>query len=230
VARISAAFPKLAAGQVRTCHQSANRRGTGLEIPATLLAACAPTEGIVVTEFQSVRPPTDSPVRIRYAQPDSASQYALARARSCCLLGRPRSRDHSRHEPPALLAALLTADFAGCGDCEWRLGGGPCKRAGAAGSSCSRRATTIHAADHARSEPAGGPALAGAANPYYAARTRRVSVAGFEPTPGQVITQFQSDTLRTDSPVRILYAQPRSRVSTVICRPASPPLGSYRRQ
>jgi hypothetical protein len=34
------------------------------------------------------------------------------------------------------------------------------------------------------------------------------------PDPGEVVTQFQSDSLRTDSPVRVLTAQPASPVST----------------
>ena len=55
--------------------------------------------------------------------------------------------------------------------------------------------------------------LAGAANPYHAARTRRVSAAGLAPTSGEVVTQFQSDSSRTDLPVRILHAQPGSPVS-----------------
>ena len=52
--------------------------------------------------------------------------------------------------------------------------------------------------------------LTGAANPYHAL-SRRVSAAGLAPTSGEVVTQFQSDSSRTDSPVRILHAQPRSR-------------------
>jgi hypothetical protein len=55
--------------------------------------------------------------------------------------------------------------------------------------------------------------LAGAANPYHAARTRTVSAAGLAPKSGEVVTQFQSDSSRTDSPVRVLNAQPRSPVS-----------------
>ena len=35
------------------------------------------------------------------------------------------------------------------------------------------------------------------------------------PTSGEVVTKFQSDSSRTDSPVRILYAQPTSAVSAV---------------
>ena len=56
---------------------------------------------------------------------------------------------------------------------------------------------------------------AGAANPFDAACTRRVSAARLAPTSGQVVTEFQSDSSRTDSPVRIRHAQPRSRVSEV---------------
>ena len=55
--------------------------------------------------------------------------------------------------------------------------------------------------------------LAGAANPYHAARTRRVSAAGLAPTSGEVVTQFQSDSARTDSPVRILTCPARQSVS-----------------
>jgi hypothetical protein len=55
--------------------------------------------------------------------------------------------------------------------------------------------------------------LAGAANPHHAARTRTVSAAGLAPKSGEVVTQFQSDSSRTDSPVRVLNAQPASTVS-----------------
>jgi hypothetical protein len=55
--------------------------------------------------------------------------------------------------------------------------------------------------------------LAGAANPYHAALARRVSAAGLVPISGEVVTQFQSDSFRTDSPVRVLNAQPGSQVS-----------------
>src|SRR5215211_5517742 len=41
---------------------------------------------------------------------------------------------------------------------------------------------------------------------------------GLAPTPGEVVTEFQSDSSRTDSPVRILHAQPRSAVSAVLFR------------
>ena len=51
-------------------------------------------------------------------------------------------------------------------------------------------------------------------NRYHAARTRRVSAARLAPTSGQVVTQSQSGCPRPDSPVRILYAQPASPVST----------------
>ena len=53
------------------------------------------------------------------------------------------------------------------------------------------------------------------ANPYHAARRRRVSAAGLAPTSGEVVTEFQSDSPRTDSPVRVLHAQPRSRSLSV---------------
>src|SRR6266511_1617384 len=46
--------------------------------------------------------------------------------------------------------------------------------------------------------------LAGVANPYQAACTRRISAAGLAPSSGEVVTEFQSDNSRTDSPVRIL--------------------------
>ena len=61
------------------------------------------------------------------------------------------------------------------------------------------RARTLHA-----------EILARAANPYHAASTRRVSAARLAPASGEVVTEFQSDSSRTDSPVRILHAQPRS--------------------
>jgi hypothetical protein len=41
----------------------------------------------------------------------------------------------------------------------------------------------------------------------------KVSAAGLAPISCEVITQFQSDSSRTDSPVRILHAQPGSAVS-----------------
>ena len=47
---------------------------------------------------------------------------------------------------------------------------------------------------------------------YRAARTRSVSAAGLSPTSGEVVTQFQLDRARTDSPVRILHGQPGSLV------------------
>jgi hypothetical protein len=51
-------------------------------------------------------------------------------------------------------------------------------------------------------------------NRYHSPRTRRVSAAGLAPSSGEVVPQFQSDSARTDSPVRVLHAQPGSRVST----------------
>jgi hypothetical protein len=48
---------------------------------------------------------------------------------------------------------------------------------------------------------------------YLATRTRRVSDARLAPTSGEVVTEFQSYSSRTDSPVRVLNAQPRSLVS-----------------
>jgi hypothetical protein len=44
-------------------------------------------------------------------------------------------------------------------------------------------------------------------------RTRRVSAAGLAPISGEVVTRFQSDSSRTDSPVRVLPPQPASPVS-----------------
>ena len=55
--------------------------------------------------------------------------------------------------------------------------------------------------------------LAGAANPYNAARMRRVSAAGLALTSGEIVTQIQLGGSRTDSLVQILHAQPRSLVS-----------------
>jgi hypothetical protein len=64
--------------------------------------------------------------------------------------------------------------------------------------------------------------LAGAANPYHAAGTRRVSAAGLAPGAGEVVTQFQSDSARTDSPVRVLNAQAGSPVSKSVGGPSRP--------
>jgi hypothetical protein len=61
--------------------------------------------------------------------------------------------------------------------------------------------------------PTSAEILVGAANPYHAACTRRVSAAGLAPTSGEVVMEFQSDSARTDSPVRVLNAQPASPVS-----------------
>ena len=41
---------------------------------------------------------------------------------------------------------------------------------------------------------------------------REGSAARLAPTPGEVVTEFQSDSARPDSPVRVRYAQPRSRL------------------
>src|SRR5215831_19333236 len=54
--------------------------------------------------------------------------------------------------------------------------------------------------------------LAGAAELYHAAHTRRVPRRVCTAS-GKVATEFQSDSSRTDSPVRILHAQPRSPLS-----------------
>src|SRR5262249_50813396 len=48
----------------------------------------------------------------------------------------------------------------------------------------------------------------------YAAHTRSSPPHGLAPPSGKIVTQFQSDSLRTDSLVRILNAQPGSPVST----------------
>jgi hypothetical protein len=66
---------------------------TGL---ALCLQACgdAASLGEIVTQFQSDSSRTVSPVRIRYAQPDGASQYALAR--SIVLPSSPASTKTSR--------------------------------------------------------------------------------------------------------------------------------------
>jgi hypothetical protein len=50
----------------------------------------------------------------------------------------------------------------------------------------------------------------GAANPYHAARTRKVSAAGLGLPGDEVVTEIQSDSSRPDSPVRIRHAQPGS--------------------
>src|SRR5437660_1277897 len=52
--------------------------------------------------------------------------------------------------------------------------------------------------------------LARAADAHHTAGTRRVSAARIAPTSGKVVTEFQSGSARTDSPVRILHAQPGS--------------------
>src|SRR5215475_2081969 len=54
--------------------------------------------------------------------------------------------------------------------------------------------------------------LTGAAKLYHAAHTRRVPRRVCAAS-GKVATEFQSDSSRTDSPVRILHAQPRSPLS-----------------
>jgi hypothetical protein len=52
--------------------------------------------------------------------------------------------------------------------------------------------------------------------PFIAAGTRRVFATRLAPTAGQVVTQSQSGSPPPDSAVRILHAQPDSRVSTAI--------------
>jgi hypothetical protein len=55
----------------------------------------------------------------------------------------------------------------------------------------------------------------------HAAGTRRVSATQIAPTSGEVVTEFQSDSSRADSPVRVRYAQPASAVSerhVLVCK------------
>ena len=59
--------------------------------------------------------------------------------------------------------------------------------------------------------------LAGAAKLYHAAHTRRVPRRVCTAS-GKVATEFQSDSSRTDSPVRILHAQPISPLSVAHIR------------
>jgi hypothetical protein len=66
--------------------------------------------------------------------------------------------------------------------------------------------------------------LGRAANPYHVAAARRVSTAQIAPTSRAVVTQFQSDSWRTVSPVRIQYAQPASPLTRTEADP--PNLGS----
>jgi len=49
------------------------------------------------------------------------------------------------------------------------------------------------------------------ADGHHAADARSVSATWIAPTSGRIITQFQSDSARTDTPVRVRYAQARSR-------------------
>jgi hypothetical protein len=95
--------------------------------------------------------------------------------------------------------------------------------AGARGASRSgsTSVTTMHALFRRKVEckMAAAEILAEAANPYRAAHTRRVSATRLAPTSGQVVTQSQSGSPRPDSPVRILYAQPRIQVSVGLHRP-----------
>lgn len=62
-------------------------------------------------------------------------------------------------------------------------------------------------------------------NWYHAARTRRVSAAGLAPTSGEIVTQIQSGGPRTDSLVRILHAQPRSRLKPEVRKRKTPSRG-----
>src|SRR5215510_14480622 len=59
--------------------------------------------------------------------------------------------------------------------------------------------------------------LAGAAKLYHAAHPRRVPRRVCTAS-GKVATEFQSDSSRTDAPVRILHAQPRSPLSVAHIR------------
>src|SRR5204862_5937879 len=58
--------------------------------------------------------------------------------------------------------------------------------------------------------------FAGAINEDSAVASRAVvSAAGLAPISGEVVTEFQSDSARTDSAVRVLYAQPGSQLSSL---------------
>jgi hypothetical protein len=50
---------------------------------------------------------------------------------------------------------------------------------------------------------------------------RELSAAGLTPTSGEIVTQNQLGGSRTDSAVRVRYAQPRSRVFTITVTPPS---------
>jgi hypothetical protein len=65
--------------------------------------------------------------------------------------------------------------------------------------------------------------LARAADAHHAAGTRRVSATRIAPNSGRIVTQIQSGGPRPDSPVRVLYAEPRSLTG----RPASPVSGRH---
>ena len=67
--------------------------------------------------------------------------------------------------------------------------------------------------------------LAGAANPHNAARLRRVSAAGPALTSGEIVTQIQLGGSRTDSAVRVRYAQPRSRLKPEVRKRKTPSRG-----
>src|SRR5947209_7748012 len=55
--------------------------------------------------------------------------------------------------------------------------------------------------------------LAGAAKSVSRSSHAKALRPGLAPPSGEVVTEFQSDSARTDSPVRILHAQPGSPVS-----------------
>jgi CheY-like chemotaxis protein len=58
-----------------------------------------------------------------------------------------------------------------------------------------------------------------------AAPTRMVSPAGLAPTSGDIVTQIQLGGSRTDSLVRILHAQPRSRLKPEVRKRKTPSRG-----
>ena len=65
----------------------------------------------------------------------------------------------------------------------------------------------------------------GAANPHRGssrAKGLRRQACAYS---GEVVTKFQSDSSRTDSPVRILYAQPRSRLKPEVRKRKTPSRG-----
>ena len=59
----------------------------------------------------------------------------------------------------------------------------------------------------------------------HAAGTRRVSAAGLAPPSGEIVTQIQIGGSSTDSLVRILHAQPRSRLKPEVRKRKTPSRG-----